>query len=182
MFRLRSLLLIVTHSLLVIGLTSCGGLIGSTSLEATEAQTEATALVGVYMRSMADRNPAQAYALLSSRAQAVYSLADLEQLLQGASYGLFEGYESLEVGSVAVTRRFSTNPAVPNTMAQVKGTIFYQGGVQGTFEANMELEDGQWRLSKVWIVVPPDKLQGSPEALQPTTCSTTILRPSSGQA
>jgi len=139
----------------------------------SDAQNAAWELVDAYMRAMANKDVPQAYALFSTRLRQVYSLSDVEGLLQGDNYGLFEGYESIEVDNVTVTSRFSTNPAIPKTMAQVKGAINYQGGVQGTFEANMELEGGQWRLSKVWIVVPPEKLQGSPEAMQPTTCSTT---------
>jgi hypothetical protein len=146
----------------------------------SDAQDAAWELVDAYMRAMATKDVPQAYALFSTRLQQVYSLSDVEGLLQGNNYGLFEGYESIEVDNVTVTSRFSTNASVPKAMAQVKGTVNYQGGVQGTFEANMELEDDQWRLSKVWIVVPPEKLQGSPEAMQPTTCSTTILRPCSG--
>lgn len=139
----------------------------------SDAQDAAWELVDAYMRAMSNKDVPQAYALFSTHLQQVYSLSDVEGLLQGNNYGLFEGYESIEVDTVTVTSGFSTNPAVPMTVAQVKGTVSYQGGVQGTFEANMELEDGQWRLSKVWIVVPPEKLQGSPEAMQPATCSTT---------
>ena len=56
------------------------------------------------------------------------------------------------------------NPSVPGTNAQASGTITYTGGIQGSFEAGIERENGQWRLSKVWIVVPPEKLEGNPEA------------------
>lgn len=174
LLRFCRLTLIIVNTLVFMTLSiSCNAVVGSASSRVTEAQNEAATLVGSYMWSMANRDAAQAHALLSSRAQAVYSLSDVEQLLHDNNYGLFEGYESIEVDNVTVTSRFSTNPSDPRTMAQVKGTVNYQGGVQGTFEANMELEDGQWRLSKVWIVVPPEKLQGSPEAMQPTTCSTT---------
>ncbi len=78
--------------------------------------------------------------------------------------GLYEGYESSEVVRVVVTNRLSTNPSVSGTNAQVSGTITYTGGIQGSFEAGIERENGQWRLSKVWIVVPPEKLEGNPEA------------------
>lgn len=175
---LRSLLAVLFVST-ALAVSSCDM---SSTISVSDAQNAAWELGDAYMRAMANRDVPQAYALFSTRLQQVYSLSDVEGLLQGNNYGLFEGYESLEVGTVVVTLRFSTNPAVPNTIAQVKGTINYQGGVQGTFEANMELEDGKWRLSKVWIVVPPEKLQDRPEAMQPITCSTTILRPCSRQA
>lgn len=174
----RSLLAVLCVSIAIV-VSSCGM---PKDISVADAQNAAEELVDAYMRSMAEKNVMLAYALLSTRLQQVYSLSDVEGLLQGNSYGLYEAYESTEVEKVIVTTRFSTNPAVPRTMAQVTGTVNYQGGVQGTIEANMELEDGQWRLSKVWIVVPPEKLQGSPEAMQPTTCSTTIPRPCSGQA
>jgi hypothetical protein len=156
-------LLAVLGTCVVLGITSC---VMPSDRSVTDAQGAAEELADAYMRAMANRDAAQAHALLSSRAQAVYSIGDVEQLLQGGDYGLYEGYESAEVARVIVTSRLSTNPNVPKTMAQVTGTINYQGGVTGTFEANMELEDGQWRLSKVWIVVPPEKLQGNPEAMQ----------------
>jgi len=168
------LLTLCVCTVLPLAIASCNFSANSTANAVSEAQSEATGLIGAYIQSMADRDAAQAYALLSVRAKAGYSLSDVEQLLHGNNYRLFEGYESIEVDKVIVTSRFSTNPAVPRTMAQVTGTVNYQGGVQGTLDANMELEDGQWRLSKVWIVVPPEKLQGSPEAMQPTTCSTSI--------
>jgi len=166
---LRSLLAVLFVST-ALAVSSCDMPSGSS---VSDAQNAAWELVDAYMRAMANKDVPQAYALFSTRLRQVYSLSDVEGLLQGDNYGLFEGYESIEVDNVTVTSRFSTNPAIPKTMAQVKGAINYQGGVQGTFEANMELEGGQWRLSKVWIVVPPEKLQGSPEAMQPTTCSTT---------
>lgn len=166
MLRTHRLSLLIANLLVITLLISCGTVVGSASHQVSEAQGEAATLIDSYMRAMANRDAAQAHALLSSRAQAVYSIGDVEQLLQGSDYGLYEGYESAEVARVIVTSRLSTNPNVPKTMAQVTGKINYQGGVTGTFEANMELEDGQWRLSKVWIVVPPEKLQGNPEAMQ----------------
>lgn len=158
-------LLAVLCTCMVLGIASC---VMPSDRSVSEAQGAAEELADAYMRAMVNRDAAQAHALLSSRAQAVYSIGDLEQLLQGVDYGLYEGYESAEVAKVIVTSRVSTNPAVPRTMVQVTGTINYQGGVAGTFEANMELEDGEWRLSKVWIVVPPEKLQGNPEAIRLT--------------
>lgn len=147
-------------------------LLGSCSLwTATSSQTdpqvgrEIVNVIDAYMQAMADKEVAQAYALLSSRAHQVYSLTDIEQLVQ-SSYWLFEGYQATQVEKIVVTKRLSTDLSLPGTSISASGKITYAGGIQGTFEADLEQENGQWRLSKIWVVVPPEKLETSPEAIR----------------
>lgn len=146
-------------------LGGCSAWSSTSSTTGSELEGEVVNIVDAYMRAMADKNAAQAYALLSSRAKAIYSLSDIENLVQGSNYGSYDGYQSLDVENVVATKRLSTNPSVPGSTVQASGKVIYAGGMQGTFEAGLEQDNGQWRLSKIWVVVPPEKLQVSPEAM-----------------
>lgn len=161
-WRVAALSVSIVFALLLGG---CSAWSSASSTTGSELESEIVTIVDAYMRAMADKDAAQAYVLLSSRAQAVYSLADIEQLVRGSSYELYDGYQSSEVEKVVATKRLSTNPSVPSSSVQASGTVTYVGGMQGTFEAGLEQENGQWRLSKIWVVVPPEKFQVSPAAM-----------------
>lgn len=164
--RLQLAVTAIGGLILLLFLGSCRLWSATNSVSSPETEEAITEVLDAYMRAMAGKDIAQAYDLMSSRAKGVYSLSDVQQLVEGTDFALFEGYQSVAVGRVSVIRRVNTNPSAPTVSAQASGVITYAGGVEGTFEAGFDQENSQWRLSKVWIVVPPEKFYSVPEAMR----------------
>jgi len=120
--------------------------------------------VDAYMRAMRDKDPEAAYELFSTRAKRTTSLARLQELVEGGSYVLVEGYESAEVSSINITMGVNRDPGGPQgRVAEVSGTLRYAGGHQGEFEAVLEQEGGRWWLYGINVMVSPEKLDDRPQ-------------------
>ncbi len=79
-------------------------------------------------------------------------------MIEGNNFVLFEGYQSVEVLNLNVSQAFNTNQNLPQgTVAKVDGTISYDGGFIGQFNAVLEKEGDVWRLHNINITVPPNK-------------------------
>ncbi len=116
-----------------------------------------------FMSAMADKDAAKAYALFSIRSQRNTTLADVEKLLDGNNYILFEGYRSVTLRNLNLSAAFNSNPDLPQgTVAKVEGTVSYEGGFTGAFNAVLEQEGDKWRLFGINVTVPPDKFGGNP--------------------
>lgn len=116
-------------------------------------------VIDEFMQAMAKGDTDTAYALLSSRGQRKASRAQLDELLQGNNAALFDGYKGVEVSTLNLTAQVETNPDLPQgTVANVSGTISYEGAFTGRFEAVLEKENEQWMLFGIHISVPPDKI------------------------
>jgi hypothetical protein len=117
-------------------------------------------VLDLYMKAMDAKDAKGAYALLSPRAQRQIPLSKVEDLLKGNNYVIFEGYQSLLVGNFNVSAVANTNPNVPQgTVANVTGTIKFEGGFQGTFTGVLEKVDGKWQIDSMYVVVPPSKVK-----------------------
>lgn len=132
--------------------------IGLGKVESEKAPVEA--VLDDFMRDMLDEDVDAALALFSPRAQRQFSKSDMESLLEGNNYVLFEGYQSLTIGRINVKAVANTNPDVPQgTVAEVSGTVAYEDGISGQFVATLEKVGGEWFLFFINITVPPDKLE-----------------------
>ncbi|NIV36418.1 MAG: hypothetical protein GWN58_45370, partial [Anaerolineae bacterium] len=97
---------------------------------------DVTAVIDEFMQAMEMKDADAAYALFSTRAQRQMPQSGLEEGLGGNNYVLFEGYESVELTHFAINAAFSTNPDAPQgTVAQVSGTVAYQGEIRGSLTA-----------------------------------------------
>jgi len=115
-------------------------------------------VIDEYMSAMADQDASKAYALYSARSKRNTSLADIEDLLEGNNYTLFEGYQSLAVTYLTLNSTFDSDPDLPQgEVAEVEGTISYTGGFTGNFTAVLEQEGDEWRLFEINVTAPPDK-------------------------
>ena len=128
-------------------------------IRVAQERDDVIAVIDEFMREMEGRDAAAAYALFSTRAQRQIPLSDIEEMLEGNNYVLFEGYENVVVTNLSVKAAFSTDPDLPQgTIAEVTGVVKYEGGITGRLTAVLEEEGGEWRLHNINVTVPPSKI------------------------
>jgi hypothetical protein len=115
-------------------------------------------VLDAFMKNMKAKDIESAYALFSPRVQREISVDDVQKMIAGNNYVLFDGYQSLSVQNLKLTAAANTNPKLPQgTVANVDGAIEYSGGFTGNFTAILEKVDGEWMIHHIQINVPPDK-------------------------
>jgi hypothetical protein len=136
----------------------CTALVATGAYRVIIERTPITTVLDTFMTYMLVKEPENAYALFSPRAQRQVSLADLEDMITGNNYVLFDGYQSLSIDHFTMSATANTNPDLPQgTTANVNGTVTYKGGFTGQLIAVLEKVDGSWRLHKIHVTVSPDK-------------------------
>ena len=121
---------------------------------------DAVQVVDNYMKAMEIQDSPLAYEFFSKRAQRQFPRSNLESLLHGANFVLFDGYQTIKVTSWKVGPQVNTNPDVPQgTVAQLAGSITYEGGFTGQFQAVLELENNEWKLDGINVTVSPNKME-----------------------
>lgn len=144
-------------SIICIAIGAVAG-VGGTAIYNEKAPIEA--VLDSYLRSMANKDADSAYILFSPRAQRQVPVSQIQDLLEGNNYAIFEGYQSLSVSSLNISAAANTNPDVAQgTVAKVSGSIKYGGGFQGSFNGTLEKVDGQWMIHVINVTVPPDKIK-----------------------
>ncbi len=141
-------------------------LIGATGLaalfvdrqNAEDEQPAVLAVVDQYMKYMQVNNIEDAYKLLSNRQQSITSMNDLKTQLDGKNHIPFEGYRTVWVKQFNIrTRVLSNAQLLPGISAEVIADVNYQGGYIGEVSAILEKQNGEWKLSGIKIIAPPDK-------------------------
>lgn len=155
--------LVIVLVALAIGLCLCAVICviaGGTGIVRVALERDDVELVlDQFMQAMARKDVDAAYALYSARAQRQMPRSRLEELLQGNNLALFDGYTSLQVMNLNISKAINTNPDLPQgTIAKVSGSVSYEGGFTGRFEAILERENDAWKLHYINITVPPDKI------------------------
>jgi hypothetical protein len=118
------------------------------------------AVLDSFMKYMEANDVESAYALFSPRVQRQIPIDDVQEMIKGNNYVLFEGYQSISVQNIKLTAAVNTNPDLPQgTVANVKGFIEYSDGFTGNFTATLEKVDGLWMIHRIDINVPPNKFQ-----------------------
>jgi hypothetical protein len=158
----RNLWIIVIASVgvICIGSIICASIIilGATKINAEKAPVES--VLNSFMTYMVVEDVDSAYELFSPRAQRQIPISEIEEMLEGNNYILYEGYESLTVQNLNVSVVSNTNENLPQgTVAKVTGTINYEDDIQGTFTGVLEKVNGNWEIDGFHITVPPDKFQ-----------------------
>lgn len=112
-----------------------------------------------FMLAMVARDTDKAFDLFSIRAQRQLSIDDMNEMLEGNNSVLFEGYQSLELQNIKISKAVNTNQNLPQgTVANVNGIIYYDSDFTGTFTAVLEKEGDNWRLHNINVTVPPNKI------------------------
>jgi hypothetical protein len=137
----------------------CVVVMGTGAVKALFERDDVEQAIDEWMRAMVRKDTDAAYTLLSTRAQRTASRSKLDDLAQGNNFAVFDGYKCVQVTTLNIGAAFQTNPDLPQgTVARVNGTITYEGGYTGRFEAVLEQENGEWRLFGINLTVPPDKM------------------------
>jgi hypothetical protein len=143
----------------VIGVTGLSALFVDRKNTENE-QTAVFAVVDQYMKYMQVNNAEDAYQLLSSRQQQITPISELEEQLTGRNHIPFEGYHKLRVKQFNIrTRLFSNMQLLPGMAAELIGEVNYIDGYKGEVTAVLEKQNGEWKLSGIKIIAPPDKFQ-----------------------
>ncbi len=145
--------------LLCLCLTLCAVTLGLGSAQATRERASVERVIDAFMRAMADKDVEKAYGLCSTRFRNEKTLADLEAVLQGNNFVVFSGYQGLRIDSTSAMASVNvlTGGGFQSTVMSVRGTVTYDDGYTGTFEALVDREADAWRVSRINVVVPPDK-------------------------
>lgn len=158
----RILLRVVTLLILISWVCGATGL-AALFTERHQSQDEQSAIMDVvdqYMRFMQVNNAEDAYNLLSLRQQQFVSLNDLEDQLNGKNHVPFEGYQSIRVKQFNIRSRMLSNvQLLPGLAAELICDVNYHGGLVGEITALLEKQDGEWKLSGIKIIAPPDKFR-----------------------
>jgi hypothetical protein len=138
----------------------CLVLIGAGVGKVMVEQRPVEIVLDTFMQDMVAKDIESAYDLFSPRSQRQTPSADLEKMIQGNNYKIFEGYESLSLENFNLRAAANTNPDVPQgTIAEAVGSVSYTGGFTGKFNAVLEKVDGLWKFFYINIAIPPDKTQ-----------------------
>lgn len=141
-------------------LTIGGAMIALGLNKATSEKAPVETVLDEFMVAMVEEDNEAAYALFSQRVQRQMPLTQIEEMVQGNNFVLFEGYRSLTVNNLKILAVSNTNPNVAQgTVAEVTGSISYENDFTGRFEATLEKADEDWFIHNINIIVPPDKLE-----------------------
>ncbi len=150
----------VVISILCICSIACVALFGTGMYKVFTEKAPVETVLDAYMQHMANKDADSAYALFSPRAQRQIPISNVEEMLEGNNYFLFEGYQSLSVSNLTISAATNTNPDMPQgTVAKVAGVIIYDGGIQGTFNGVLEKVGDEWMIHNINVTVPPSKIK-----------------------
>ena len=139
---------------------ACFAIFGASMYKIYTEKAPVEAVLHDYMRYMANKDAESAYALFSHRAQRQIPISEIQKLLEGNNYIVFEGYLSLSVSNLNISAVANANPNTPQgTVAKVSGVINFEGGITGSFNGTLEKVDGTWMIDGMYIVVPPEKIK-----------------------
>jgi hypothetical protein len=140
----------------------CGLIFGRGIFTTVRETGDVSLVIDSFMRYMENKDIESAYNLFSVRSRSQTPVSDLEDLISGNNYVLFDSYQSLSITNVNISAAFNTNPDLPQgTVAKVEGIVYYSNGFQGSFNAVLEQEGDQWRLFGIQVNVPPNKFENA---------------------
>ena len=137
----------------------CVVVVGTGAIKATSERNDVEQVIDEFMCAMVRKDTNAAYALFSTHAKRTASRSKLEELLQGNNFALFDGYKNAQITNMNLSTVFQTNSDLPQgIVAKVNGTITYEGGFMGRFDAILEQENKEWKLFGINITIPPEKM------------------------
>ncbi len=149
----------IATGVLVLCAVACAAILATGYIRVITETPAVQSKLDVFMRDMEAKDAKGAFALFSPRAQRVMPRAQLDKLLEGNNYVLFDGYGSLSIDSLNISLSVNPDPDVPQgTVAEVTGTIAYDDGSTGTLTATLEKVNGTWMIDNFFVTVPPSKV------------------------
>ena len=158
--KMLLIILGIIAGVLCLGSIICVAVVALGTSKVAVEKTPVEAVLDSYMKYMAAKDFEKAYDLFSPRAQRQFPISEIQELIEGNNYIVFEGYRSLSVKNLNISVAANTNPDLPQgTVAKVTGTITYENGIEGTFNGTLEKVDGKWQIDGIFVNVPPNKFQ-----------------------
>lgn len=145
---------------LCLGSLACIAIFGTILFKVATEMAPVESVLDAFMQDMETKDVESAYALFSPRVQRQMPVDDIQTMIDGNNFVLFDGYQSLSVEYLTLTAAVNTNPDTPQgTVAEANGFVEYSGGFTGNFSATLEKVDGKWMIYRIDIIVPPDKFR-----------------------
>jgi hypothetical protein len=150
----------IVVGVLCLCMVACAALFGTSMYKVYIEKAPVEGVLDTFMQNMVAKDVESAYALFAPRVQRQIPIDEVQEMIEGNNYVLFDGYQSLTVQNLNIGGSVNTNPDVPQgTLANVDGFIEYSGNFTGRFTATLEKVDGTWMIDRIDITVPPDKFQ-----------------------
>jgi len=154
------LIIRITIAIILLCVIICVAIFGASMYEIYTEKGPIESVLDAYMQHMVNKDTDSAYSLWSPRAQRQISVSEIEEMLEGNNYALFEDYRSLSVSNINISFAANTNPDIPQgTVAKVNGVVFFENGIQGSFNGTLEKVDDKWMIDSMYVVVPPNKIK-----------------------
>ena len=145
---------------LLVAMCLCVGLCLTLFIGVNAQERPALQVVDAFMQAMSKRDANQALALYSSRAQKQALLPQMQDMLRGLNFALFDQYAQVHVGEFKISPSFSAASNQPQgLLGQLSGTISYADGYTGQFQAVLELENLTWKLYNINVTAPKEKFE-----------------------
>ena len=138
----------------------CFAIFGASMFKIYTEKKPIESVLTAYMQYMSAKDSDSAYNLFSPRVQRQMPISVIKDQLEGNNYFLFEGFQDLSATNLNISISANADPDLPQgTVATVTGTIDFEDGFQGTFDAVLEKDGGKWMLYNIYISVPPNKIK-----------------------
>ncbi len=112
-------------------------------------------VLDTFMKDMAAKDTQSAYQLFSLSSHAHVSLLDLNAMVAGDKFVLFDGYRRLSVDNININFVNNASRDQPQgTVARVEGSIAYKNGTVGHFQAVLEKSGDVWELYSIYLDFP----------------------------
>lgn len=109
-------------------------------------------VVNTYFQRMEEKDITEAYSLFSPTAKRTIPESKVQELVEGPNHSLFSSFERATITNIQVM----TSPT--RTVANVQGTVTYEGGITGSFRGVVGREGNEWMIDGMHVTVPPSKL------------------------
>lgn len=142
----------LASSLALLGVLALTQLFGKAWTTAKASAGEWEVVADAFMTAMAAGDTSEAYALFSAEAQRDLPASQLKRANVGSERVHFEGYLDLEITGWYLT--YSTG----GTYVELSGTVDYDGGHQGAFDAVLKKRGDRWLVHTFNVAAPPEKV------------------------
>jgi len=117
---------------------------------------DASKVVEKFMQLMLTHRPQAAESLFARRAGDPDNVREqLQAMSRAPGYVWFDGYRTLAVDGYKVQR---TQYCILNSHSiELRGTVSYDDGSQGKFDATLTTDEGEWELVRFNVIVPRSK-------------------------
>jgi hypothetical protein len=119
-----------------------------------ERADSARLVVDACFRALDARDSERALRLLADSEDPTVPRRELEAMLSEQNYPVIAGYRGLVVDTLTTHYTFWSNARV-----YLRGRTSYQDGTVGNFTAALVWEANAWRVMRINVVAPPEKLE-----------------------